>query len=126
MTYREDLPKDCPPDTAKATQETTTFFRLVDQYPPVDRNFDSIWELHPERHGRLRKDECRAKGLSVFDTPEAAQEMAVKYVEHSQKFVCEVNIYPDSGPIEEGYSHHYTWWPLRDCHPIDLCSEYKP
>lgn len=127
MTYREDLPKEeCPPDTAEPVEETTTFFRLVGQYPPADADFDSVWRLHPERHGTLRKNECKAKGVSVFDTPEAAEEMATKYEEHSQKVVCEVNITPDSGPVEEGRSNHYTWWPLIDCNPIDLCSEYKP
>ena len=62
----------------------------------------------------------------MFDTPEAAQEMTTRHDDLSQKIVCEVNITPDSGPIEEGRSNHYTWWPLRDCKPIDLCSEYKP
>ena len=126
MTYREDLPEGCPRDTAKATQETTIFFRLVDQYPPVEGDFDSVWKLQPRRHQRLRGDECKAKGVSVFDTPEAAQEMTTRHDDLSQKIVCEVNITPDSGPIEEGRSNHYTWWPLRDCKPIDLCSEYKP
>ena len=126
MTYREDLPENCPPDTAIRIEQTAIFYRLIEQWPPTERDFHSVWELHPERHRRLRIEECKAKGLSVFDTPQAAQVISDKYEEHSHKTVCEVRITPDSGKIQQGYTNHYTWWPFRDCEPADLCSEYKP
>ena len=94
MTYREDLPENCPPDTAIRIEQTTVFYRLIEEWPPTERDFDSVWELHPERHQRLRENECRAKGLSVFDTPQAAQIIVAKYEEHSHKTVCEVRNYP--------------------------------
>ena len=126
MTFRQDLPENCPPDTATRIEQTTTFYRLIEAWPPTNEDFDPVWDLHPERHRTLMKAECRAKGLTVFDTPQAAQKIRARYDQHSHKIVCEVSIAPDSGKIVQGETNHYTWWPFQDCEPTDLCSEYEP
>ena len=122
MTYREDLPENCPPQEAKPIAEPRKFFRLISDYPPVERDFDSVWKLQPERRRNL--DPCQARGLSVFDTPVEAQRRT-SYRNLRDKVVCEVNITPQSGPLLMTSSHHYTWWPLSYYDILAQCSEYK-
>ena len=127
MIYREDLPEKCPPENAVPLVRTTTFYRLVEVFPPTERDFDSIWSLRPNRRedlGRQRK-ECEAKGLSLFDNPAEAH-TRTNSPEHAHKMVCEVNVTPQCGPVIQGRSHHFTWWPLTECNVLALCAEYNP
>ena len=124
MTYREDLPNNCPPEDAAPLDETAYFFRLVDQYPPAEGDFDSVWKTQPGRHERL-PDECIAKGVSLFDNPRAL-EARTRQGNFSDKVTCLVRVTPESGPVRQGTSHHHTWWPFRDYDIPVNCSEYNP
>ena len=124
MPYRENLPANCPPPEAQEVDEPTIFFRLVDQFPPTETDFDSVWEVQPGRRPRL-KYECQAKGVSLYDTPEAAEDQT-KYETLANKKPCMVKVVPGSGPIRQGTTHHFTWWPLRDHNILNHCSEYTP
>ena len=115
---------NCPPPEAQEVDEPTIIFRLVDQFPPTEADFDSVWEVHPGRRPRL-KDECQAKGVSLYDTPAAAEDQT-RYETLANKMPCMVNVVPGSGPIKQGTTHHFTWWPLRDHNILDHCSEYTP
>ena len=127
MVYREDLPEDCPPEEAVPLEQPATFYRLVKALPPKENDFDSRWKERPDLRDRWEKREqvCDAKGVSLFDTAEAAQKRT-KYPDQSHKIVCEVNVTPQCGPIKQGTSHHYTWWPLRDCNILALCRGCTP
>lgn len=109
MAYREPLPPDCPPGDAAAVGAARIFYRLVWNDPPADSDFWSFRALMPERNFR---DECRARGLSVFADRKAAEELqATKGWQGS--LICQVTILPNAGPIKKtGKNDHYTWWPL--------------
>ena len=124
MPYREDLPENCPPPEAVEVDEPTIFFRLVDQFPPHESDFDSVWRNQPERRQRL-DDECTAKGVSIFDSSVAAEEQTKKKT-LKDKVPCQVTVTPGSGPIKQGRHHHFTWWPLNDYNIPSNCSENKP
>ena len=93
------------------------------QFPPTDGDFESVWSLQESRRKNLN-DECTAKGISLFDTPDAAEVMT-KLIPLADKIVCKVNITPESGMIIQGRTNHYTWWPFSDYDILAQCSEYK-
>ena len=92
------------------------------QFPPTEQDFESVWSLQERRRENL-DDECTAKGISLFDTPEAAEAMT-KFRTLADKIVCRVNITPKSGMIRQGNTHHYTWWPFSDYEILAQCSEH--
>ena len=116
------MPEDCPPQEATQIEQSRVFFRLVAQFPPAERDFESVWSLQQSRRKNL-DDECTAKGISLFDTPDAAEAMT-KLRPLADKIVCKVNITPESGMIIQGRSHHYTWWPFSNYDILAQCSEY--
>ena len=120
MEYREELPSDCPPSTAAPVAKLRVFFRLVDRYPPNERDFDSVWKQQPVRRSRL--DPCESRGLSLFDTVMEAQKRT-SYNTLRNKIVCAVNLTPEAGPVLQTSNHHYTWWALRDYDVIAQCTE---
>ena len=120
VKYREELPRDCPPETAAAVDAPRVFFRLISQYPPTERDFDSVWQEQPERRGRL--DPCQSRGLSLFDTAMEARKRT-SYNTLRNKVVCAVNVTPEAGPVLRTSPHHYTWWPLRSYDIIAQCTE---
>ena len=121
VKYREDLPRDCPPAKAAPVPVSRVFFRLVERYPPTERDFDSVWKEQPERRGRL--DPCQGRGLSLFDTAMEARKRT-SYNTLRNKIVCAVNVTPEAGPVQQTSAHHYTWWPLRDFDIIVQCIEW--
>ena len=127
MPYREELPENCPPDEAAPLEHTTTFYRLVKTIPPSEEAFDSRWEERSDMREQWEREKkvCDVKGVSLFDTAEAAR-TRTRLREHSQKIVCAVRVTPQCGPIKQGTSHHHTWWPLRNCKILALCQGYTP
>ena len=72
------------------------------------------------RKWRGTGEECKAKGVSIFDNPSAARSMT-KYPDHRNKVVTKVEVTPQSGPVKQGKSSHYTWWPYRDHNILAHC-----
>ena len=103
MPFRENLPNDCPPPEAVEVDEPTPFFRLIDRFPPTDSNFDSVWKIQPGRRPNLGKDECKAKGLSIYSSPAAAQEQT-QHPTLKGKVPCQVTVTP-------GAPSHARAWP---------------
>ena len=120
MRYREDLPPGCPPPQAVPLTAPSTFYRLVNGYPPAEPDFDSVWREQPERRARL--DPCRSRGLSLFTSADEAIKRT-SYPTLRGKVVCAVWLTPDAGPLLMTARHHYTWWPLRDYDIITHCAE---
>ena len=123
LGYRENLPGDCPPDTA--IRQTKKLYRLIGSFPPSESDFTSQWQERSDKREEWEEIECKAKGLSLFVSPRVALQKA-KVRKMTQTQVCEVNITPASGPIEQTNSVHYTWWPLRGCDILGLCSRVEP
>lgn len=77
ITYRESLPDDCPPDDAGEIAATRVVYRLVRNNPPTDDDFRS---QRAERPDRVFRDvsECQARGVSVFDSLNAAERLSTR------------------------------------------------
>lgn len=120
MPYREDLPPDCPPAPAAPLTAPTTFYRLVNRYPPTEPDFVSVWQEQPERRQRL--DPCQSRGLSLFTTADEARKRT-SYPTLRCKLVCAIQLTPDAGPLLMTSGYHCTWWPLRDYDIIAHCAE---
>lgn len=123
MEYREDLPDGCPPDTAKP--QTRRLYRLIQSFPPSESDFNSQWREREDKREEWKDTECKAKGLSLFISPRVARQKAAKK-RMSRRDVCVVNLTPDSGPVKQTSNVHFTWWPLKDCNILALCSEAGP
>ena len=119
MAYSEDLPEGCPPDEAKP--QARRLYRLIQTFPPSDSDFDSHWMERPDKREGWEDIECQAKGVSLFISSRAALQKA-KRQGMSCTQVCEVNLTPESGPIKQTSNIHFTWWPLKDCNILALCS----
>ena len=123
MEYREDLPNGCPPAEAKPL--TMRLYRLIRSFPPEESDFDSQWLEHSEKQAEWENIECRAKGLSLFISLRVARQKA-KGRRMLRKEVCAVKVTPESGLVEQTSGFHFTWWPLKDCNILALCSEVGP
>ena len=122
MAYREDLPGGCPPDEAKP--QVKKLFRLIESFPPSESDFDSQWLERPDKRQEWKDMECTAKGISLYVSSRAARQRA-KRKKMSRTEACEVNLTVESGPIKQTSGVHFTWWPLKDCKILTLCSETR-
>ena len=120
MTYREPLPEGCPPDDAQEITEPRVVYRLVRSDPPTDDDFRS---QRAERPDQVFHDvtECRARGVSVFASLEAAEGRSTRGNLRGRA-VCRVALGPGAGRIQPtGRSSHHTWWPLADYDILANC-----
>ena len=122
MVYREDLPEGCPTDGARP--QTRRLYRLIQLFPPDTTDFDSQWLQRPDKRDGWEDIECMAKGVSLFISPRVALQKA-KGRNMYRTQVCEVNLTQESGPVMQTSSTHFTWWPLKDCNILALCSEVE-
>lgn len=120
MTYRETLPEDCPPDDAEEINAPRVVYRLVRNNPPTDGDFQS---QRAERPDRVFRDvtECRARGVSVFASLEAAEGRSTRG-SLKGRAICRVVLGPGAGRIQPtGRRSHHTWWPLADYDILANC-----
>lgn len=121
--YREQLPEGCPLSTAEEVAAARVVYRLVRTDPPTDRDFASLHIVNPHRRrSRDPKVECRARGLSVWSSPEAAAKNR-DLPGLSNRMICAVRLAPGAGRIERnGVPGHHTWWPLAAFEILSECS----
>ena len=113
MSYREPLPKACPPDVAEEIIVSRLVFRLVRTNPPTNEDFKSQRAEKPS-HQFLGITECQACGLSVF-AERKDLDRALKLPRLRGRLVCSVRFGAGAGSIEQtGKPSHHTWWPLAD------------
>lgn len=68
-TYDNHFPDGCPPEGARPA-DNVLVFRFWGTNPPGDKDRLTYYEDNPERW----KDDCEARGLSVFVSTPAARE----------------------------------------------------
>jgi hypothetical protein len=115
MTYKEELPSQCPPDDAtdKSLPSVCRFFPFPESDP---RNFYS--------HHKLGKPtgnagECRAKSVSLFEAGAVPDVLAAKRTAFFKKWkIGLLNVPAGAGPSKEAGTGHIDWWPYADCDPF--------
>ncbi len=121
--WAENLPSDCPPKSA-ITPKYETFYRLVKQFPPTEKDFDSHRKLFPNKS--FKTNECRVRSLSIFnDLGECAK--LLKLPLHKNKQIVQLVLPPESGVILQTGNNptHYSWWKAAKFNPIPDCQSIK-
>jgi len=110
MSYREELPEDCPPAAAEEIAAARDVFRLVRNSPPTLEDFRSQRAEKPD--ATFQVTECQARGLSVF-AERRDSEKALKLPTLRGRLICRLRLETGAGRIQQtGRPSHHTWWPL--------------
>jgi hypothetical protein len=96
MDFYEELPPNCPPDEAQASN--MTYFRLG-SIPPDDSDFWSHRRRFP--HKKFHVSECVARSLSVFDDLEAANHLKHLLPTMRTKPIFQINLSEKDGLIQQ-------------------------
>lgn len=122
IEYRDPLPDGCPPDTAEVITERRVLYHFTFDPVDLDNDFRSLWQKQPGTRRIAPRDECNARGLTMWDDLDAAKsELARLQRQYRGKRVgdiwaarriCEVELSDGAGAILKTYKdHHWTWWP---------------
>jgi hypothetical protein len=102
--WKENLKDGCPPPTAKnVTGET--YYRLLENVPPEDVDFQS----HLERNIPTSAPECEARSVSLMTSQAAAQARLLPRADR-WKGIGAVSLPNGSGAIFVKRTHVH-WWP---------------
>ncbi len=102
-----NLPPGCPPDEAQPC--LGEIFRLVPSAPIDEAGFVSHFERYP---GREWRDECAARGLSVFLTLEAVAKLRKRVKGFRDHKIAFATLAAPVGVMKQtGNAEHHTWWP---------------
>jgi len=112
--WAEKLPENCPPADAWPPVNQV-FYRLVERYPPSDKDFYSQRRLNPDKPFR---DECLARAVSVFACLRECASLR-QLRRHSQKIIVRLTPPADSGVIKRTFRSrgHYSWWLKKNYNP---------
>ena len=120
LIYREPLPEDCPPESAEEIVGPWIVYRLVENAPPADADFDS-WRVKNPGEEPRNASECYARGVSVYSRSRDVRRL-IELSGAEEARVCEVALDGGAGRIQKTSGRsHYTWWPLADFDILSRC-----
>ncbi len=112
--WPDHYPEQCPPESAEPVSGKV--YRFVNRTNPKERDFKSNYEQRPGTD--WGNQGCQARGLSVFRTIEACDDMAEQVPALAKKKLAVANLSQNDGVIAEtpsrNSSKHNTLWPLLD------------
>jgi hypothetical protein len=89
-----------------------TFYRFVETDPPTARDFASNFLLGRPRRPQAGETEDEWRGLSVFDSPDAARAMLRRVPRFRRRLLAQLEL-PDDAPVRIAKTFgpgHYTLW----------------
>jgi hypothetical protein len=118
--WAEDLPNGCPPTDAVVLEGI--YYRLVESFPPTEKDFWSQRKLFPSK--TFRTNECIARACSMMTSLEDCIALR-KLPTHRHKQVVEVLLSGNNGVGKKtgSSSSHFSWWRTRDFNPLPCCKE---
>ena len=124
MQYRETLPPDCPPASARGIMEPTVRYRLLETAIARPEDFDSYVKRNGQANPRIRRTPCEPAGVSLFVALEVVQAMLTGSLNQNRCWpsIGELTLSGAAGmlnPVEA--NDHQTWWPSRDFNPVKNC-----
>lgn len=124
MSFREQLPEDCPPTNAGEVTADLAVYRLVKNAAVAAEDFNSQRADHPEKIFSEELSECVVCGVSVFADRRDC-ELARKLRSQNGKLIARVVLRPGAGVVlhSPGRSRpsHHTWWPFREYDILASC-----
>ena len=124
IQYRESLPPDCPPPSARAITEQTVRYRLLEGVTPAEEDFDSYAKRNSRPNPDIRRTPCEQSGLSVFVSLEAARWMMTGRLNDLNRWqsIGVVTISAGAGKMNPAERNgHQTWWPSQALDPVNNC-----
>ena len=120
MSYREELPEDCPPDAAEEIAAARDVFRLVRTNPPALDDFRSQRAEKPQ--AVFHVTECQARGVSVFSQRKDCERL-LKLAHMRGRSISRVQLDAGAGKIQQTFQpSHHTWWPLAEYDILAHCT----
>ena len=121
IIFRDKLPDGCPLDDLQAEiiRSDRSVFHFVQDDP--EKDFQSQRTIHPDKEFK-GADECIVRGISVFETFEAANAYLESHRSWARKRrICQVDLSMGAGAMLRTHrgqpantGQHWTWWPARD------------
>ena len=124
LQYREELPPDCPPESAREITEPTTRYRLLRNPTAQEPDFHSYARQRGSPNPRLRRTACEQHGLSLMTSLQGARNLLGSHYNRDQRWqaIGVLAIPQGAGklnPMEP--NGHQTWWPTREFNPSEEC-----
>lgn len=124
MEWFENLPQDCPPKQAYHP-DNDPFYRLVETFPPGDKDFFSQRKLCPTKF--FSAGEFIARAISVFVSLQCCVKiLKLPKFKNKQLKIVSIILCPESGVILKTRGEdHYSWWRAKNYYPIPGCQEVQ-
>lgn len=125
IAYREELPAQCPPETAEEITAERQVYRVVRSDQPTEDDFRSQRAMKPNA---VFQDvsECLARELSVFSDRRDGEKL-LKLPRMRGGMLAPVRLKSGAGHIQQTFKHsHHTWWPFADFDILAHCGEAQP
>ena len=124
MQYREELPPDCPPESATEIMELTTRYRMLRNPTAEEADFDSYAYRRGSHNPRLRRTACEQHGISLMTSLQAARNLMESPYNRDGRWqaIGVLTLPPGTGklnPVER--NGHQTWWASRAFNPSAAC-----
>ncbi|MFH0924934.1 MAG: hypothetical protein V1872_04765 [bacterium] len=116
--FEEDLPQNCPPSDA-FLPDNKLFYRLVESYPPKEKDFLPYWNLYPKKRNQF--PECIARAISVFSELRSCENIKkIAYFRKNNFKVISIKLNEDAGLVKQTQSDstHFSWWKFKGYNPL--------
>ena len=128
LQYREELPADCPPESAIAITEPTTRYRLLRNPTAEEADFHSYAYQRGSPNPRLRRTPCEQHGISLMVSVQEARNLLHSPYNRDGRWqaIGVLTISPGAGklnPVE--LNGHQTWWPTKEFNPSEDCRSIR-
>lgn len=125
MSYSNNFPANCPPDTARECNSKV--YRLISGNIPADEDFVPHRVKCPKKYRHYSNEKkCMACGLSVQGTLEGAKLARALIRAFRNKQIAGAELTPEHGMLSfqkgAGADAHRTWWPYDE---VDKKSLFK-
>lgn len=122
IKYRDPLPEGCPPDEAEVIAEKRVLYHFTFEPIDPDNDFRSQRQKQPGAMRNDPRDECNARGLTMWDDLGVARgelkNMQRRFGDRpsggiwAARRICRVELNDGAGATLKTYrDHHWTWWP---------------
>lgn len=118
----DELPPNCPPDSAYPPNGKA-FFRMAFQFPPTEEDFFSKRRQGGPNKNFLGVDECIVRSVSLYDNLDDMLNGRRLPRLKRKSFIVRIILPTNSGLISKTFrsKSHFSWWRSKGYNPVDDC-----